>query len=772
MLLYLYVQDELSYDQYHKDKARLYRVRMDLNIEDQTYKWATTPGILAPTLKRDYPEAALTTRIRSLGKKVIKTENHQFYQEDMYYADSSVFQMLTFTPVAGKLPQALVRPKTIVLTQKLAKKLFQSPGKALGKSVIIGNNVSYTVTAVIKDIPQNSHFKPRAIVSLSTLYKTHTKQFSNWRSNRFITYLKLKKENTPQQAEASLNKIYHTHIKFKGSKAGKNTKVMHLTPVVDIHLHSQLDNDYADTGSAGIIYIFMVIGVLILLIACTNYMNLATARSVERAKEVGIRKVVGSHRRQLVYQFLAEAIVCSTLAFIVSLSFTELLLPFFNQLADKALSVNYISQPQIILTFLGISLFTGLISGSYPSFVLSGFKPFQVLKGKFSHSRQGNVLRKGLVIFQFSISIVMIIGTWVVYQQLQFIRDKHLGFDKDRMLHLTFMDIKESKKYPVLKQELLKNPAIKAVAGASFGMNDDANITSMSVKSSNGSWVTSSIQRYAISSNYISVMGMHLTKGRNFNAKTTSDYSRSVIINEAFARKYGWKNPIGKQIGYELDATGQPTKKAFVIGVIGDFHVESLYKPIEPVMMWFAPANKGTMYNVFVKVQTKHLAKSLTFVKKTWETLQPQYPYQGEFLNQRFARAYAADQRRGQIFLIFSGLAVFIACLGLFGLASFTTHQRTKEIGIRKVLGASGSQMMVLLSRGFVRLVVIASFIAFPLAYYLMNQWLQNFAYRTSLHWSVFVGAGLATFVIALFTTSFQSLKTAQVNPAEILKDE
>ena len=770
ILLYLYIQQEKSYDDYHEHKGQIYRVENDMTFGDKTYKVNIVPAPLGPTLQQEYTDVMQTARIRDIDQAVVRFGKHQFYQEQACYADPSIFEILTFKPIAGNTDRILINPNTAVINKTLATKLFRSPKQALGQVFFLNDSIPHTIEAVIEDVPDNSHLKPQLMVSMSTYRKNNREEFNSWGNFGFTCFVKLKKSAVPKKTEAALKTLGHQHIQKILSKG--NTSKLHLRPIEDIHLHADLEGDYADTGDAQTVYIFTVIAILILLIASANYMNLATAKSVERAKEVGIRKVVGAYNKQLLYQFLMEAVLLGLVAFILSLSLVELILPHFNQFTGKQLAIHYVQKPQIILYLLGIAVITGLLSGCYPALVLAHFQPYKVLKGKFSHSRSGRVLRRGLVVFQFSISIIMIIGTGVVYYQMQFISKRNLGYDKDLMYNFGFADEKSSKKFSILRQQLLRNPNIKAVTGSTYGMDDGYDLTNMLIEQPDGTLKNLSVARFFVADAYFKSLKMPIKQGRSFDARNRADYDHSVIVNEAFVRKQGWKNPIGKQIGYSLNAKGKADKKAQVIGVVGDFHMDSLYQPIQPLMMRFASGNQGNIRNLFVKLSPKNLKQTKAFIQQTWEKLQPKYPFQGQFLDQRAASAYEDDQQRGQIFLSFALIAIFIACLGLLGLAAFTARQRTKEIGVRKVLGASIGHILTLLSVGFIRLVLISSVIAFPIAYYLMNQWLQNFAYRTAMPWGVFVAAGVVTLLIALLTVSAQSWRTARVNPVKVLKDE
>ena len=765
VLLSLYIQDELSFDQYHQNADNLYRIESDIKYSDKSINIAVSPALLSVELQKKNPNVLSSARVSNIEPKILKVDKQKFHQKGLFYADPTIGEVFTFETIVGNLSKALTAPYSIVLNETLASKIFTSPQAALGKTIILDDEVRYTVSGVLKDIPKNSHFQPQALISMST-YKKTSKYFVKWNSSNTATYVKLKPNIDPKTVEATLEAIYRQHM-YHRKHAAKRT--MYLRPVTDIHLHARTDGDYAIVGNIQVVHIFMAIALLILLIACANYMNLATARSVERAKEVGIRKVVGSHRNQLIQQFLVEAVLLSFLAFLLSLSILELILPGFNQLTGKDLSMQYATQPQRIVGLLGITVFTGLISGSFPAFMLSSFKPYQVLKGKFSHSKRGNSVRKGLVVFQFCISMIMIIGTLTVYRQMTYVKTKSHGLDKEQLLSLSIMKDYALEKYPVLQQKLLQSPGVVSVSGASGSIaNDSFNERGMKIEQSNGEQQRYSVQHYFVDKDYLKTMGMQLIKGRNFSPTRASDYDKAVVVNEAMVRKLGWKNPIGKKIDYSFGKK----PKAKVIGVVKDFHLESLYKPIAPIALRFTPADHSETYFAHLKVRPENLSQTLAYVKKTWDEIYPNYPYNGEFLDQRFAQAYQADQKRGKTFLLFSILAVFIACLGLFGLASFTARQRVKEIGIRKVLGASIPQILALLSSGFVRLILISSLIAFPIAYYLMSQWLQSFAYRTGIHWSVFLLTGVATLLITLLTVSLQSLRVARVNPVQVLKDE
>ncbi|OJJ21726.1 hypothetical protein BKI52_14590 [marine bacterium AO1-C] len=755
ILLYLYTSRELSYDQYQTHKDEVYRIVGDMSFGDWKQKVSSFSSQLGNKLHDDLPEVTHAAIINQ-EKSAIKLGQKEIKKPRLFYANQDLFQVLDFKAIAGNLDQSLTKPKTIVLTRSLAQKFFNAPRKALGKVLMVHDSVPFMVTAVIEDVPANSHFKPGALISASTIEKANPKFFKDWTAWTFTTYLRIK-------PEASINEIA-AYAKNLHEEKVKSVKIdFTLESLTDIYLSSTLKNGYADTGDAHMVYTLLVVGLLILLIASINYMNLATARSVERAKEVGIRKVVGSTRRQLIAQFLVESVFICLFAFVISLSLVELLLPKFNQLTGGSYQVGYNTTPLVVISLLGVVLLVGLLSGSFPALVLSRFSPHLVLKGKFSHSQKGNRFRKALVVVQFSISLVMIVSTLVVREQMHYARSKSLGFDQEQLLTVPVYA-----RQKVLKQQLLLNPNISQVA---FGMPLNAfGGTEFKIEQENGEVRPMKANIKEISNDWLQTLKVKKIAGRYFRPGLTAGFDKSVIVNEAFVKKMSWKNPIGKKI-IHLNAQ-KKNVTARVVGVVQDFHSEALYKEISPMIFTQNADDYWAHQQTYIRIKPKNLQKTLAFIQQTYQTLYPKQEYQGKFVDQQFAEAYRADQKRAEVFALFSGIAIFIACIGLFGLASFTVSQRSKEIGIRKVLGASITQILSLLSGGFVRLIVLSGFIAFPIAYYLMSQWLQNFAYRTTIHWSLFVLAGGVTLLITLLMVSVQSLRTAQVNPVKVLKDE
>ena len=657
-------------------------------------------------------------------------------------------------------PQALAQPKSLVLTKSLAEKIFGHARSAMNQSIKIGGRGRFTVKGVVANSPINSHLRPEGFISLDI-----DKPDPNWGMMGYHTYALLKPGQSIENLNAKMPDFVKRHITPTLPPDIRMT--MSLYPITKIHFNAQ---EQGGTGNINSIYLFSVIALFILLIAAINYTNLATTKSTQRAKEIGIRKVIGLHRFQLVRQFMTEAVLLTLVSLLVSLSLVEVFLPAFNQLAQKTLVLD-LSNFRITGTLLSITLFVGLISGLYPAFYLSAFNPVMVLKGKFSRSRKGAFLRKSLVVVQFAVSVVMIIGTLVVYQQMDYVKNKELGFDKDRLLVVPGTLPQVRNKVPVIRQKLLGHPNVQAVSSAALALaRGNFNMLYVIKNEANESKKTG-IGFNRVDYNYIDVMGMKMVLGRQFSRKMASD-SNAVIVNEALVKQQGWKNPIGKKIGYQLDRqTLKPTKFAKVIGVVKNFHTQALYRHIEPYMLWLN-TNKQAQNYLFVKVKANDIPKTVAYAKSVWQEVEKAVPFESYFLEQNYLRSYQEDERRGTIFLTFSVLAIFIACMGLFALAAYTVNQRMKEIGVRKVLGASTGHIVKLVTSDFVKLIVLASIIAFPIAWYFMNAWLQDFAYRITIGWHVFAVSGGLALVVALFTVGTQAIKATLVNPVEVLKDE
>ncbi len=779
LLLYLYIQDELSFDRYHKNSNQIYRVSTYFKLSNKKRQYFASSNVnLAGALSRDYPEVLQVVRMhRGTEKKPLTYKNKKLYANGIHYADSNYFQVFSHRLLKGNPKTVLLKPNSIVLTRTLAKKLFGRVGNAIGKTIQLFDYQNNVVTGVMEDIPPNSHLKFPALVSFSTIKDSYNEQ--GWGSANFLTYALLKPNTDIVQFRQKIQGIFNKYIaaEFKpfDAKAG-----FLLDALTDLHLlNFPYEDEVSLRGNRAYLYILGAVALFILIIAAINYMNLATARSAGRAKEVGIRKVVGSYRSQLIAQFLLESLILTFISFVVSIILVEFSLPYFNYVADKQLFIDY-SDFSIIGVLLGVIALVGVLSGSYPAFFLSSFQPVRVLKGKYVSTRNAAFLRRGLVIFQFSVSITMIIGTWVVYNQLQYIRGKDLGFNKDKVLVIrSFPDSTNKNRNDNIKTDLLK---YKGVSGVTFTSNVPAQdggsgANAYAIETNTGKMATDIVRVLAIGVDYAKMMGLKMAQGRFYNKKNLRDTTRGVVVNEAFVNQMKWQKALGKKIYLETDSVGNVREgfDARVVGVVKNFHLTSLHKKIEPLILRMIPPGVETrMGFMMVRIKAQNLTKNLQYVKDIWYKHDKKYAFAGYFLDENFEALYKADEKRGEIFMAFSGLTIFIACLGLLGLASFTAEQRVKEIGMRKVLGASIPSILRLMSFDFLRLVLWASLFGGIAGVIMMHQWLQNFAYHRPLysHWFVFVLSGLIACFIALLTVSVQVLKVSQVNPIEVLKDE
>ena len=786
ILIALFITDETSYDKFHKKSDRIYRVTRDFLGQDgnvNLHLGHVAPPV-GPLLAQHFPDIQQVVRLRSTNS-LFKINEQSFQERNGFYAEQNTFSIFDFNLIKGEAATALDKPNTIVLSTTLAKKYFarENPvGKVISWK-IRQEKISLKVTGVFEPLPENSHFHPAYLISFRTLNnkKIYGREQlkKNWGNNSFLTYILLPEkypaERVAKQLDGFIDKTFGVFALAqgfmpKGKKASGFTH-LYLQKLTDIHLYSHLDSEVETNGDISNVYIFGVIGLFILLIACINFINLSTARSANRAKEVGIRKVVGAYREHLIIQFLSEAVLMSFIALIVAVGLVEALLPSLNTFIGKNLTINYFENAFMALLLVGFMLFVGVLAGLYPALFLSSFQPVKVLKGKLASGAKNSRLRTTLVVSQFSISIVLIISTGIVYQQLSYLKNKSLGFDKDHII--TFYGNAElSAKYETFRQELLKNPSVVNTGRSSIAPSER-------LLNSNGSAqeveLNDSVQKSTVvlkslhvDHDFLKTYKMPLLSGRYFSKKFKTDDTAAFLINETAARRIGWKNPKEAQ-GTRFKYEGKTGK---VIGVLKDVNFESMHESVKPIVVLMGSANR---YNsIAVKMHGKNMKATLNHVKQTWEKLMPDRPFTYQFVDENFARLYANEQKEGSLLMIFAALAIMIACLGLYGLTSFIAEQRTKEIGIRKVLGASVTGIMQLMSKSFVWLVLFATGIALPLAFYGMNKWLTGFAYHIELlnYWYVFLAsAGIALF-IALLTISTQVFKVARVNPAQVLKNE
>ncbi|QHT70443.1 FtsX-like permease family protein [Rhodocytophaga rosea] len=761
LLLLLYVTDELSYDKYHTKANKIYRVVSQIQEPDKSFGWAVTQPSLGPALKQDYPVVENVVRFFPYGRVAFQQGEKQFFEENIYAADSTVFDVFTYNFIEGTPATALDAPNSMVLTQSTAKKFFGNTS-ALGQTLQTNDTTVYKVTGVIEDVPKNSHFTFNALLSLGRSERTNI----NWGGFYVSTYVELPENYNSKDLEAKFPQIYDKYVKEIFGRMGIKINY-ELQPIERVHLYSKLEGE--TNGDIGYIYTFSAIAFFMLLIASINYMNLATARSAKRAKEVGIRKVLGSLKSTLRAQFLTESLLMTLLALAMSFILVLALLPFFNTVADKEIQFSYLLQPQFLLLALGIVIFTGIISGSYPAFYLSSFEPAAVLKGALT-TKGGNVLfRKILVVMQFSISLIMLICTWVVFEQLNYMREKDLGYDKQQVLTIAFGQGQSRSSYTAFRNTLLANPKIKNVATASSPTSNIGGRVIFAVET-NAGVKELAFRPMGIDHDYIKALGMKIIQGRDFSADVPADTTYGVLINEATVKRMNWKEPLGKKMHIGgIPQDGQPAPPmASVVGVVKDFHQQSLYSPIEPLIMLYRP-NNGVVH---IKVEAQDIPQTLGFIENTWKQMYPKELFEYNFLDQDFESAYHADELRGRIFTAFSTLTILIACLGLFGLATFTTEQRVKEIGVRKVLGASVWGIVLLLSKDFTKLVLLSFPIAIPVAYFSMRSWLENFPYQTTMGAGIFISACLLTLFICWLTVMYQSIKAALANPAISLRSE
>ncbi len=760
LFLLLYILDEVSYDGFHENKNRIYRIVTHIKEKDNEFTWASVQVPMATELEEKYTEVQHAVRFIGVGRELFENEDNdrRFYEEDFAYTDSSVFNVFTFPLLAGDPKTALTAPNSMVITQSIATKYFDGEDP-VGKSLRNGDRL-FKITGVIEDVPHNSHIDFDALLSRTTLPVDYGSSWGNW---GVATYVLLPENYNYHNLYGRLEEINKERVKPIFDQFGITINYM-IQPILDIHLHSKIGDEAEEGGDISYIYIFAAVAIFMLVIASINYMNLATARASKRAKEVGIRKTVGSSKKQLIGQFMAESILLTLFAVVISFLLVALLLPLFNNVAGKEIGFSFMLQPNILLGLIAIILFVGIAGGSYPAFYLAGFNPVQVLKGKMSASGGNAALRKALVVIQFAISITMVISTWVVYDQLNFLRNKDLGFSKEHVLSVEMPEEASREKYDVLRNELLKNPRVQMVSTANTKPGNGIGKNLMDVETDEG-MVERGIDLYQADYDYISTMGMTLVQGRNFSREYATDTS-AIIVNESMVKRMGWKDPIGKK--FKPTGDGDNATQFHVIGVIKDYNQLSLYNPIEPLAIFFGQNN----YFMHIKIEGQDIPETLSYIESAWNEVNSNKPFNYIFLDQDFDSQYKADEKRGQIFTLFSALTVIIACLGLLGLAAYTTEQRTKEIGIRKVIGANVSHIVMLIYKDFFLLIGIAVLLAFPIAYYFMNNWLQAFAYQTDIKVITFFASALLTLIVTMVAVGFHTIRAAVANPVNSLRSE
>lgn len=774
LFILVFVRDELSYDQYHEKGDRIYRVNFDGFAFEQELNYAVVGAPLGPTLLENFPEVVQQCRFRERGEYTVQYEDRSYNEENWVFADSSFFDVFTVDLVNGNPQRALAEPNTIVITEAIALKYFGDEDP-IGKSLRADNQTNYRVTGVMKAIPRNTHFNFDLIASLASLEESRRPA---WLSTNFQTYVVLQEGADPETVNAKIPELVRQYVgpeleQFTGKTfddivAAGNHIEFRLFPMSKIHLYSDKQVELGANSDIKYVYIFTFIGAFILLLACINFMNLSTARSADRAKEVGMRKVVGAGKPQLIFQFLAESIVITFLGFLLAVGLFLLLLPYFNTLSGKLLLLSEIISPGLILSLLGLVLLVGIIAGSYPAFYLSSFKAIAALQGRLVKKvGQKITLRSTLVVFQFAVTIALIVGTFVISNQLHYIQNKKLGFEKDQILILNNYYALDNNCLP-FKEEIRKHPAvINATMSGSLPTPSNRNSSAAFLGRTPDPAKMHVIQMFDVDLDYISTLGMEIKEGRAFSSEHPSD-SLAVLLNESAVALYGLDDPLQAEISsYDGGTAENPEVVTYkVIGVLKNFHYESLRNTIGPLAM-FLGTSRG---HLSIKVNTSDITGFLADLQEKWNEMGPGQPFDYSFMDEDFASVYETETRISGIFSVFTFLAIFIACLGLFGLATFTAAQRTKEIGIRKVIGASIPRLFIMLTSEIMKWVLIANLVALPLAYYFMNKWLEDFAYPVGMSWWVFGLALVASLLIALITVSQQAIRAATRNPVDALR--
>lgn len=751
ILILFWVQHELSYDRYHTNGKRIYRILQHIKYAE-VVTWAINQGPLGPALKEEIPE--IEEQARFCFAQWRMKHNDRVYIDLGGYADPSLLKMFTFPFVKGHPETALSDPKSAVLTETLARRIF-GEDDPLGKVINVEDKFDLRITGILKDIPDNSNFRFKFLANMN-FAKEEGRTVGEWKNSHFTTFVQLAENVSMEDVNA---KIYS----FLDSKPTlEDWEKLSLQSLHEIRLASGIGYDSFGSGNARYVIIFATAAFFILLIACINFMNLSTARSLLRSKEVGLRKVVGAFRGQLVRQFLGESIFQSLIAMILAVGLVDLLLPAFNQLAQKEFVSSLFARPDILIGLFVITLFTGTVAGIYPAFVLSGFRPVSVFKGTVLASRRRSFFRKVLVVFQFCVAVVLMIGSLVIYSQIHFMQNKDLGYDKENLVTLA-MNVNVQKKYEVFRNELLAHPNVLNVTRTS-------GLPHFGYKFSNSRWNWEGkdpnkdilFRANFVDYDYLEALSAQIIEGRNFSKNYSAD-ELTLIINEASQKAMDFEEPIGKKVSVGEDYVFT------IIGVVEDFHYVSLHSEIEPLILLLYPDECSS---ILVRIRSENTPQTLKFMGSVWKRLAGDFEYNYRFLNERLDAMYRSEQRVGVIITLFTILAVFISCLGLFGLASFMALRRTKEIGIRKVLGAKISSVVVLLIKEFSKWVIVANMIAWPLSYFVLDRWLQAFPYRTDIKLWLFLGTGLATFLVAILTVSYQSIRAAIANPVESLRYE
>ena len=778
ILILMHVIGEYSYDRYHKDADQVYRVALERKYPDNSAYYAIIPTSFAGVLKSDYPEVLESVRIvGNFGNTMVTHEEDTFEEKNFVFADPSVLDIFDLPLIRGDKESALKEVSSVIMTESNAIKYFGSIENALGK-VIETDFSEHKVTAIARDLPEYTHLDIGFIASIQAIDTLPFMQEPNFISFTNATYIKLKKGTSVEYFEEKLDEVVNNYAAAQiedqlqvswddYSKAGNGYDYF-LQPLMDIHLHSNLEGEFKPNGNITYVYIFISIAVFILIIACINFMNLATARSAERAREVGVRKVMGSMRSQLIYQFLTESVLLSIISFLLSIILISIVLPQFNILTGKHMGMELITHTVLLPLIIIFSVLVGLLAGSYPALILSAFNPVVVLKGKLINIK-GSWLRNGLVVFQFWISIVLVAATMIIYQQMKYMKEKPLGFDKENVLVIEDIGNMGPEQIETFKTKIEQLPGVLKTGSASTLPGSKSFYFGFQLQPEGATDIMTG-RAMVVDDDFIDLMGIIIKEGRSFN-KDYND-SLSIMLNQTATTAARLNDPIGSRLSSPTNFLN--IDEAFtVVGVVEDFNFQSLHDRVRPLVMIHEDVfQQGGVNNLGIRFKTSELNGIISGVEQLWKELSPGRPYQYFFLNDDLESAYQNEQQSGRVFAIFTSLAILIACIGLFGLSSYTTQQRTKEIGVRKVLGASAIGIVLLLSKDFSKLIILAFVLAVPVCWLGMRYWLEGFAYSIDIEIWVFLIAGILSLLVALVTISYQALKAATVNPVKSLKYE
>lgn len=786
LIIILFIRDELGFDKTGKNYNRIYRLESHFTINNKDDLFAITQLPLGPTLKDEFPEVEEYARLLNAGTIYFRYDDKEFREDSVWIADSTVFKVFDYPLLKGDPATALARPYTMVISQSLARKYF-GKDDPLGKIVTTVEGEQAEITGVFKDLPGNTHLRYNALLSTSTIAKQIGPERFNdrssgsfWNINCF-TYILLKEKADINNILSKSEEFYNRHMKDIGDRINGHFTLM-AKPLVRVHHHSSYLQYDQPNGNFMYVYLFAAVALFLLLIACINYMNMATAQSFGRSREVGLRKLAGAQRSVLMRQFISESVFFSILAFLVSLLLVKLLMPVFNEISGKHLSFEVLFHGRIFLFILLLTLVVGIVSGSYPAFYLSSFHPALVIKGRMDSTGGSGWLRRVLVVFQFFISALMIVGTTVLLNQLRFMRKSDLGFNPENLLVMTVRDTSLANNMKAFQNDLAQNPSILATSRSDANPFTVMGIQVMKVEGEKGELMERAVNNYFIDYDYIPCMGIQILEGRNYDLKMLTDKDKAFIVNETAARKFGWvdsasiaaknySNALGKKFfpGVNIDTT--PENFGFIIGIMKDFHYKPLQNEIEPLVLLITDNPRRTPF-LNIRIKKGKEKEAIAFIDQKRKEYGDKYPFEYQFMDEMIANSYRGEKRMGMLLLAFTLLTVFLAALGLLGLSSFLTQQRTREVGLRKVMGAIPSGILILFLKDFSRWVLLANLLAWPAAWYLIGKWLQNFKYHIPLSYKFFILALVISIGIAWITVAFHVFRASRINPAEALKYE